>query len=135
MNFFIILLTILILLTCTTNVCMYYLISKPQGVTGISGDKGKKGLPGQQGDMGPRGFKGETGDVGSKGPSQGLIGKKGPNFCDGFALSKRPFFSQKTAKIDGLWGPPHALRTILCDLFLAVFSGLYVISPILACFQ
>lgn len=83
MNFFIILLTILILLTCTTNVCMYYLISKPQGVTGISGDKGKKGLPGQQGDMGPRGFKGETGDVGSKGPSQGLIGKKGPKGITG----------------------------------------------------
>jgi hypothetical protein len=77
MNFFIVLLTLLILLTCISNVCIYYLVSKPTGKRGEKGPKGVLGSKGPIGDIGPSGFTGEDGDKGANGPIQGLFGKKG----------------------------------------------------------
>lgn len=77
MNFFIVLLTILILLTCISNICIYYFVSKPIGKRGEKGPKGIPGIKGPVGDIGPDGFIGDNGEKGANGPIQGLIGKKG----------------------------------------------------------
>ena len=77
MNFFIVLLTLLILLTSISNVCIYYFFPKPNGKRGEKGQKGINGSNGPIGDIGPDGFIGDDGEDGINGPLQGLVGKKG----------------------------------------------------------
>jgi len=77
MNFFIVLLTLLIILTSISNVCIYYLFPKPIGKRGEKGQKGIYGSKGPIGDIGPDGFIGDDGEDGEKGQLQGLRGKKG----------------------------------------------------------
>jgi len=77
MNFFIVLLTLLIFLSCISNICIYYFVTKPEGKRGEKGNKGEKGIKGPPGNLGARGERGYEGNSGLKGPSQGMKGEKG----------------------------------------------------------
>ncbi len=84
MQFLIILLIFLILLTTFSNICIYYTFDKPIGEKGDIGDIGEKGnigLRGPVGNKGPTGDKGIEGDIGSV---QGLPGIQGPKGDPGF---------------------------------------------------
>ena len=78
MKLLIILLIILIILTTISNVCIYYIIDKPNGEKGIQGNKGIDGDIGYRGIIGDRGEQGSKGNEGNIGSVQGLPGIKGP---------------------------------------------------------
>lgn len=77
MNYFIVLLILLIFFVTLSNICMFYLIKKPRGDKGPIGQTGIKGNTGNRGPIGARGPPGNKGIMGNKGPSYGLIGIKG----------------------------------------------------------
>lgn len=78
MQFLIILLIFLILLTTFSNICIYYIFDKPIGEKGDIGDIGEKGVIGLRGPVGDKGLVGDKGVSGDIGPVQGLPGVKGP---------------------------------------------------------
>ena len=78
MQFLIILLIFLLLLTTFSNICIYYIFDKPIGDKGNIGDEGSKGNLGPKGPIGDKGSTGEKGVKGDIGTVQGLPGIKGP---------------------------------------------------------
>lgn len=84
MQFLIILLIFLILLTTFSNICIYYIFDKPIGEKGDIGDKGHKGTVGLRGYVGNKGYIGDKGIIGDIGTVQGLPGIKGPKGDPGF---------------------------------------------------